>query len=696
MKKLFAVLIVVLTALTLVGCNGTKKPKKPVLYGVKPEYRVEVNGSFNPKAGITAKTFTGKDITHKITTTYDPKWIKNEGTYSYTVSVKDGNFEDKKSVKLIVVGQTIESAEIFGPSDLTYYIGSKDFEPLKDFVAYDKKGTKLELSYDEGTIITGVPGDFPYTIYAKVNNKVLATKVVTLHVKPAVEILGQGTIPADKKIEILLWHANGDSIKNALEKYAANFNAYAKEKYNLDIVVTIHKAANNYDELKNQVSTTSSSGTLPDLLQNYPDHVVEYEKNNLIASLTPYINHPIWGLNEGKKDEKFEDILRIYREENRDASIIGDYLSLPFNKSSEVLVYNRDIFERVLAASNLEELPETWDDLFALGQDLINASSAEIDRIAGAWQAAGETIKPEDITKFKETFFPYIYDSVGNAFITLTRQFDGEYTTRKVVQDSNGQKIAKGVLEFNKEENVEVRQMLEFFGKNRKFISVPEIWDEKYASSGFIKGRTFATVGSTAGVRYNAPLKDNKKIFNIGVAPIPYDKTLGKPRVIQQGTNMSIVNRKASGEVTEAMLKEKRLASWLFLKYLISSEVQEDFSIVTGYSPVRSSVYERPNYKAFLSKAALNFDNETTVVKGEYEQHLRALAVLAAKAQTDAFFYDAPFVGSSATRNAVGGAFKDVMTIEKTNPNASIETLRKIIKEALQRAYDTAIKVVGE
>ena len=431
-------------------------------------------------------------------------------------------------------------------------------------------------------------------------------------------------------------------------------------------------------------------------MQNYPDHVVEYEKNNLIASLTPYINHPVWGLDETKDDEKFDDILKIYREENRDASIIGDYLSLPFNKSSEVLVYNKDIFSRILAANDLDEMPETWDDLFELGQSFIDAAVDEIDRIAAAWAAAGDPVKPDDIAKFKQTFFPYIYDSVGNAFITLTRQFDGRYTTRKVVTDNNGQKIAKGILEFNKEDNTEVRQMLEIFGKNRKYINIPEFWDEKYASSGFIKGRTFAAIGSTAGVRYNAPLKDNKKIFNIGVAPIPYDKTLGKPKVIQQGTNMSIVNRQPSGEVTAQMLKEKRLASWLFLKYLISSEVQEQFSIATGYSPVRASVYERAVYKAFLAKADLNFDDQTTVVKGEYEEHLRALAVLAAKKQTDAFYYDAPFVGSSATRNAVGGAFKDVMTIEKTNPNADLETLRRIIREALQRAYDLAIKVVGE
>jgi len=125
---------------------------------------------------------------------------------------------------------------------------------------------------------------------------------------------------------------------------------------------------------------------------------------------------------------------------------------------------------------------------------------------------------------------------------------------------------------------------------------------------------------------------------------------------------------------------QQKLASWLFLKFLNSNEVQLDFTLKTGYQPTRSSVYTTPQYQNLMNGLA---QDGVTPLLGE--DLMRAKAAKAAAAQSEILFFDQAFVGSSAIRAAVGVTFERVI----------IPTASDTVENALQYAIAEARRILG-
>src|SRR5690606_19810427 len=226
---------------------------------------------------------------------------------------------------------------------------------------------------------------------------------------------------------------------------------------------------------------------------------------------------------------------------------LGTYYSLPFNKSTEVMIYNKTLLDQLEL-----DVPETWQDIF------------EIAPVLNQWAQSNNI----------QNFVPASYDSLGNAFITFVRQFDGKYTGINY-QNFQGQYL------WRNDDNTTAA--MQFLKDNKQYITLPEYWDQQYASTPFVNRQTAITIGSSAGVRYNVPANN---LFEIGVAPVPYnaDKPESKA-VIQQGTNIALLKTGTN---------EQRFVSWLFLKWLINTENTIDWAMNTGYLPVRESGYNHP------------------------------------------------------------------------------------------------------
>jgi multiple sugar transport system substrate-binding protein len=311
----------------------------------------------------------------------------------------------------------------------------------------------------------------------------------------------------------------------------------------------------------------------------------------------------------------------------------------------------------LIAAGKLTEFPKTWQDLFAVSNEFNAVANTYIDQYGTALNL---TLVERNLAKSQ--FVPYSYDSEANAFITLLRQWGGQYT------GLNSER--KGVALYD---SPEARAMLTYFNTNRNKLTLPANWGSDYASDIFKKGQTFMTIGSTGGAYYNTPAMVNGQyLFNFDVAPIPYNKDLPQfATAIQQGTNMSLV---ATGT------DQQKLASWLFLKYLNSNEVQLDFALRTGYQPTRSSVYTTPQYQLLMSGIA---QDGVTPLQGE--DLMRAKAAKAAAAQSEILFFDPAFVGSSAIRQGVGITFKRII----------IPTEGDTVENALQYAIAEAKRILG-
>ncbi|MFA7075913.1 MAG: extracellular solute-binding protein [Candidatus Izemoplasmatales bacterium] len=559
----------------------------------------------------------------------------------------------------------------------SYYIDSDpDFTILDGVTAVDEEDGDITESIEVyGRYSLSRTGSYEVYVGVEDSDGNYIERLVSINVKALQAYSIPDELTTDD-ITISLWHSNGASIEAALKKYALEF----QEIYP-NVTVDVVKAASSYDVLRQNTVNAITAGTLPNIVQGYPDHVMEYIDNDAVIQLTPYIYNPIHGFNPDVEEESFMDILLSYRRENSQYTPDGEYYSLPFNKSTEVMIYNKNIMDALIEEGTITEVPSTWQDLFAIADDMKRVAVADggvIDQIVEVLnQSTNTAVKktPEQVAKIKSDFVAIAYDSPANAFITISRQWGGQYT------GLSGDR--KGTLLFD---NAQTIAGLGYFFDNRYIageggaFTIPSTLGTEYASDGFKTGQVAVTFGSTGGARYNTPTEvtigdEVVAAFEYGTNPMPYNKELpGNRAAIQQGTNLSL---------TSAGTDQQKLASWLFLKYLTSKEVQLDFALITGYSPVRTSVYSEPGYLEFTS----GLDSLGNTLGGE--DLMKSRVANAAALQKEYMFYDQAFVGSSDTRTAVEDAFGRIILATKgSNKDDTIDA-------AIQAAIDSASQVIN-
>ncbi len=416
----------------------------------------------------------------------------------------------------------------------------------------------------------------------------------------------------DKEITISFWHSFGDDKAALIQSYIDEF----EEQYS-NVTVEFTKEGNNYDELRDKVINNIRTGTTPTLVFTYPDHVADYLEGEAALALDPFIEDEKVGMSE----TELADFVQAYLDENHQT---GHYMGLPFNKSTEVLIYNKTYFEANKGKEGFTKLTEMYNKLNPesgnpqiVTWDLIKAVALEIKADTNAWGFA--------------------YDSKANLFITLIRQHGGQYTN------------SKGEILFKNEITEQALQMYKDM-YTAGAATLPIQWEQDYASTPFINKQVYMTVGSTAGINYNVP-KD--KSFEIGVAPIP-QKDLNNKAVIQQGTNITMMANSTD---------EERLAAWLLIKHLTSKDVQIEWSMNSGYLPNRKSALESATYQAFLNNP-------------EEDLKYVSMASKAAYLQIDYMFYDPAFPGSSNVRRNADTAMQAALFGTKS------------IKQVIEDAYN--------
>lgn len=643
MKKFLLALILMIGVFTIAGCVQ-KRNQAPVIEGAELNPVIVQGDEYSPLTGVTATDEEDGDLTDQIVVSgFEPDDVNYEGTVTITLTVADSEgLTATVTINLTVMPDDDDPVVVLPPvlsgvvAQQTYYIGSGAYDPKAGITAIDPVDGNITANIVvTGTYLLDTPGTYNITIRVTNAGGVRATATIVLTVVESVLPLELTEDP----ITITLWHAMGEANQALLQKYANSFQALYP-----NVTVVIPAGVGNYDTLKNNMINAITANAMPNLVQAYPDHVAEYLNGKAVIDLNPYIESELWGLNGA---DAFEDIILSYRQENSQYDTAGTFYSLPFNKSTEVMIYNKTAFDELEL-----DTPETWQDIIAAAPAL----KAYGDQIAEQKVRAANTDKTEQelqvlIAAAKNLIVPASYDSTGNAFITFTRQFGGAYTGIDFT-DFSGQYLWV--------DNTQTIAAMTFLKNNNTVITLPEYWNQQYASVPFVNQQTFVTIGSSAGVRYNVPAIDpttEEPIFEIGVAPIPYNEDLPNNKaVIQQGTNISLMKTGTAQE---------QLASWLFLKHLINIENTTDWAMNTGYLPVRTSAYESATYQAFLTNPTAN-------------QLYISMAANAAYLQKSWMFYDPAFIGSSRARTQVGLALEQIML-----GDGNIQT-------ALQTAYDEA------
>lgn len=382
---------------------------------------------------------------------------------------------------------------------------------------------------------------------------------------------------------------NGEAVQYLVDR----FNA--ENEYGIVVEATYQ---GGYNDAHRKVTAALVADEYPNLGQAYGNNVATYFPSGKVVQLDSLIFDPEWGV------EDFDDIIAGYREESS-AFEDGKFYTLPFSKSTEVLYYNTDFFNKTGIYADRQgpvfTPPTTW---------------AELEETAKAITAI--TGKPS-----------FGYDSIANMFITWTQQNGGEYTR---LLDLNGNPVPLGSrIRFN---NLQAVEAVDFFveGVNNGYFRIAG--DDRYLSGPFVSGDLMMYIGSTSGSVFN-----QSDLFTYGAAQVPFGK---QRKVIQQGANFFMLDHGA----------EQNLATFIFLNWVMETEQTVEWSMRSGYLPVRESARELPVYKAFLDSNV----NPTKVVGASYN--------------SSDYIFDAIFPESYSVRVAVEVAVTEVMAGQKSSLGA--------------------------
>ncbi|MGL5693775.1 MAG: extracellular solute-binding protein, partial [Peptostreptococcaceae bacterium] len=280
-------------------------------------------------------------------------------------------------------------------------------------------------------------------------------------------------------VEITFWHAMNGDLEKSLQSLTDKFMAQ-----NENIKVTLQNQS-SYPELQQKISATlASPKDLPTLTQAYPDWMLNAINEELVVNLKPYIE------NETLKFDNYEDIVESFRNAT---TIDGKVYGIPFNKSTEVIWYNKTLFEELglKVPTNFEE-----------------------------FKTAAKTITE------KKGIVGAGFDSLSNYYTTFLKNKGVTFDSKTDVTGAESVEAANYYLDGIKEGYFRI-------AGTDKFLSGP-----------FANETLGMYVGSNAGESFVKQSVGDK--FEIGVAPYPAEHAM------QQGTDLYVFSNATAEQKTAA------------------------------------------------------------------------------------------------------------------------------------------------
>jgi multiple sugar transport system substrate-binding protein len=450
------------------------------------------------------------------------------------------------------------------------------------------------------------------------------------------ELSADANLDPNEEITVTFWHRMGAASQALVQKWIAEF-----ETIYPNITVIEEKAAGDYTSLSEKIALAIPGGNAPDIAESYPDHIARYAAAKAPLALNNFISNPNIGLTQ----DEVNDFLPGLWAEGKSYDSEGSILSLPFAKSSEAFFYNETYFNAhsIDGKTYTEMVKEglTWEKVFLIA---------------------------EDIKKREPDALPFGYDSEDNLFITGSAQWEAPYTGYNAT-------TGRGEVQFNNDAS---KDMVRYFKDkvDRGLMITRSLNGDAFTSDLMKTGKTtYMYVGSTGGTRY-AYIGASQTVFDAGyragVAPVPV-KSLDNPRQIQQGPNINLF--KSNNE-------QQMIAAWLFAKYMVSPEKTAEFSIPSGYAPIRYSAYQLPLWTNYVDSIVAN---PTTLLEAQNKLVKEAIDIFLKNG--DIFFTSAVFNLSSKTRTEAGALLFKILAFKADNE----AQLNAYIDEQYQDSFDSIV-----
>lgn len=293
----------------------------------------------------------------------------------------------------------------------------------------------------------------------------------------------------------------------------------------------------DYDALSSQILGALQDGELPDMAVAYVHQALDWNaEENILVDLSDYVNDPLWGLSP---DEQADFYPVFWDHPVTDDLRIG----VPALRSGQVLYYNTTWAKELGFTSPPGTIAEFKEQACAAGRANLDDDAPENDK-TGGWI----------ISTHPSTVLGWLY-----AFGAPVSRPDG-----------------RG-YRFNTPE------VKEAFGFLRQLYEEGCAWFPEGQSSEaeFARRLGLFAAGSLSGIPYQeAALKsaDNPDDWTV----IPFPKGDGNPAIDVYGPNFVILKSSP----------ERQLASWLFIKWLLTPENQSRWALTTRSFPLQKSLGE--------------------------------------------------------------------------------------------------------
>jgi len=370
--------------------------------------------------------------------------------------------------------------------------------------------------------------------------------------------------PAQAATEIMWWHAMSGELGKQLEKLAADFNA-SQSDYR---IVPSYKG--NYTETVTAAIFAFRSRSQPAIVQ-----VNEIATATMMAAKGAI--YPVFELMRDQA-EPFSPDAYLPAVTGYYADVAGNMLSFPFNVSTPILYYNKDLFRA--AGLDPEVAPKTWPEVGAAAKRLHTAGS-----VCGLTTSWPSWINVENFSAFHNV-----------PLATRTNGFDGldaELTFNNPVMVRHIAQLAQW----------QTTKAYDYSGRGQA------------AEPRFQKGECGIFIGSSA---TRADIKANSK-FEVGFGMMPYwPDVAGAPQnTLIGGATLWVLRDRPRAEYTGVAR---------FFAYLSKPAVQAAWHQNTGYLPITRAAYDLTRAQGFYDRnpgAAIGIEQLTLKTPTENSKGIR-------------------------------------------------------------------------
>lgn len=432
----------------------------------------------------------------------------------------------------------------------------------------------------------------------------------------------------DNPVAVEIWHYYNGIQKIEFDKMVEEFNNTTGKDRGI-IVEAFNQGSVN--ELTDKILDTAKkkvgTGKMPNAFMAYPDTAYELEKLGLISDFKQY-------LTTSEESEYIEEYINEGKLSDQDKLNI-----FPIAKSTEILMVNKTDWDRFSKETNANVKDfETWEGIAKLGKQYYE------------WTDGKTEVKNDG-----KAFFGR--DAMANYMIIGSKQLGEEIF---IVED--------GDLTVNINEQA-MRKLWDNF-------YIPYI-NGYYAAYGRFRsddaktGDIIALVGSTSGAEYfpDSVITYDEKNYEIEsmVLPLPKFKD-GEGYMPQQGAGMVLTKSDSKHEyaVTE------------FLKWFTSSDRNIEFSIKSGYLPVKKEA----NDIEFI-KNKFNENNDLDISRNSQEVILTVMD----QEKDYKFYSNKGFYGGNKARAILEKSMINKAKADREEIKSQLD--KGISKEEIIKKYDS-------